>query len=862
MKHAFFAFVICAALALGAVLAPAAPGVRAAGASVANDPAGQLAVFSQDYTGLSAVPGNICLASEVGNGYMDNVTLGYDAVDRCVSFDGAQGALGRLFVGGLSPSLSTTITLDLGLVRTEHHATVNIFAAGAWLAIRLLDGAPTDDLCITSCYYNPTLHYSSHVAEDTGFNNSGRFEIAIRSNSVTGTNRIYLNGEEILATPFTGYREGAPTTLYRQFVNPFVFCSFDSIYPGQSAHLQLYSVEQTVPRYSYVTPVSDPGVTSFGVDGPHAWDTVDTGLSLVGGGTIWADPTFIDDYSPSDLAELKALISDGWELGIHYSARLSDMPLDTALELMDNETALVTSMFGQAPTTWCSLQGGDNISHADYAYTELGLLTRNGLNGSGGGLSNIGNLSDSCWGFWSSVSAAGIVIPSFTHELDITPALSYSISPGNFAAFLSNYATSGVRFVGFREYWDKAQNSYYTTISNVISDPGVSLSFTVSNAAGRSRLLVNAPWANVVRDGSGANVTFEASGSGVVIEAGNGRYTVAAAPRAGFSADRTVVLVGQAVQFTDLTAGGLAPLSRQWDFGDGSHSTLPGPSHSYAGTGAFTPALRVTDSAAATDTATRTHYITVVAPLAVSTGPAVSVTESSATLNGDLTALGLEAAAGACFEWGATAAYDAMTPAQPMSAAAAFSATLTGLADNTTYHFRARAAAGDLAAHGDDLTFTTLARAPPDTAAPALSPPSADVAGTGATVTWTTNEAATSRVEYGLTEEYGETSAEALALTTSHRVELAGLEAGRTYHYRAISRDAAGNGAASADGVFTTMPEPGGGIPAWAWVLIGLPAVGGVGAATYLVRRKMVNSSGPAGPSSPAGQADPPPPAE
>ncbi len=861
MKRALFVFVICAALALGAVLAPAAPPVRAAGAAVTNDPAGELTVFSQDYTALGAVPGNICLASEVGNGYMENVTLAYNQVDHCVSFDGTQGALGKLFVGGLSPSLSTTITLDMGLVRTEDHANVNIFAGGAWLAIRLVDGSPTDRLYVTSCYYNPTLHYSTHIEQDTGFNNGGRFEIAIKSNSVTGTNRIYLNGAEVLATPFTGYREGTPTTLYHRFVNPLVFCSFDSIYPGQSAHLQLYSMEQTVPQYSYVTPVSDPRVTSFGVDGPHAWDTVDTGLSLVGGGTIWADPTYIDDYSPSDLAELKALIAGGWELGIHYSARLSDMPLDLAFELMDNETAQVATMFGQAPTTWCALQGGDNLTHADYAYTDLGLLTRNAFNGSGASLGNIANMSDNCWGFWSPVSAAGIVIPTFTHELDITPALSYSISPDNFTAFLSNYAASGVRFVGFREYWERAQNSYHTTIADVVSDPGVSLSFTVSNMGGVSRLLVNAPWASVVRDGSGGNVPFEASGSGIVIEAGDGSYTVAAAPLAGFSADSTMVLVGQAVQFTDLTTGGLAPLSRQWDFGDGSQSTLQNPSHSYSSAGAFTTVLRVTDAAAATDTATRTDYIAVVEPLSVSSRPAVAVTESSATLNGDLTALGLEASAGLRFEWGPTTAYDAMTPAQPVTAASAFSASLTGLADNTTYHFRAKAEAGASTALGEDLTFTTLAKAPPDTAAPALSPPAAEAARAGATITWSTNEAATSRVEYGLTEQYGETTAEALSLTTSHIVELEGLLAGRTYHYRAISKDAAGNEAVSADAVFSTTPEPGNGIPAWAWAPIGLAAVLGLGAGAYLIRRSVANGSGPAGPPSSEGQADPPPPA-
>ncbi len=836
MKHNLFALLVCTALALLAALAPAGvalPEVQAASSSVTNDPAGDLAVFSQDFTGMSEVPGNVCLASEVGGGYMENVTLSYSGADHCVSFDGTQGALGRLFVGGLSPSLSTTLSFEMALGRSEEHATINVFAGGAWLAIRVLDDTPTDDLLITSCYYNPTLSYSS-VTQDLGFSTNGRFKISITANSVTRINRIYLNDVEKLATPFTGYRESAPITLYDQFVNPFMFFSFDSIYPGQSACLQLYSIEQTVPQYSYVTPVSNPRVTSFGVDGPHAWDTVDTGLSLVGGGTIWADPTFIDDYSLSDLAELKALIADGWELGIHFSARLSDLPLADALSLMYNETADVAGVFGQAPTTWCSLQGGDNATHAEYAYTHLGLLSRNGLNGSGAGLTNVGNLGENCWGFWSLVSAAGVVIPSFTHELDISPAIPYSISPDNFTIFVSNYADNGIEFVGFREYWEKAQNSYHTTVSGLVSDPGVSLSFTVANMGGQSRLLVNAPWAAAVLDGSGGHVPYDVCDAGIVIEVPNGTYTVASAPRPDFSVDHQLVVVGQAVQFTNLSTGGLAPLAWEWDFGDGSVSSLQAPSHTYSSAGTFTVMLQVTDFAATSVNETRTGYITVAVPLTVTTSAATALGESSASLNGNLAAVGLADNVSVFFEWGATDGYGNVTAAQSMTAAGTFTAGLTGLAGSTTYHFRSRATDGSLEASGADFTFTTTPAVPPDTAPPVISPPSAEAMEDGATILWSTDEAATSQVEFGPTEEYGEATTIDPALATRHSVELTGLEAGRTYHFRVISRDAAGNEAASADDTFTTEAKAGGWNPARAWLLISVAAIGGLGTAAFV----------------------------
>jgi hypothetical protein len=70
-------------------------------------------------------------------------------------------------------------------------------------------------------------------------------------------------------------------------------------------------------------------------------------------------------------------------------------------------------------------------------------------------------------------------------------------------------------------------------------------------------------------------------------------------------------------------------------------------------------------------------------------------------------------------------------------------------------------------------------------------------------------------------------------------VELTDLKAGKTYHYRVISKDAANNQAESADATFTTASAAGG-MPAWAWVLIALAVVAVLGGAGYfiLLRKK------------------------
>lgn len=78
---------------------------------------------------------------------------------------------------------------------------------------------------------------------------------------------------------------------------------------------------------------------------------------------------------------------------------------------------------------------------------------------------------------------------------------------------------------------------------------------------------------------------------------------------------------------------------------------------------------------------------------------------------------------------------------------------------------------------------------------------------TGATVTWTTNVAADSQVEYGLTVAFGSSSPLVSAAVTDHAVTLTGLTAGTAYHYRVRSQ-VGSTIAYSADKQFTTQSAP------------------------------------------------------
>jgi hypothetical protein len=105
--------------------------------------------------------------------------------------------------------------------------------------------------------------------------------------------------------------------------------------------------------------------------------------------------------------------------------------------------------------------------------------------------------------------------------------------------------------------------------------------------------------------------------------------------------------------------------------------------------------------------------------------------------------------------------------------------------------------------------FTLLARWL-DNVAPVITSGSVATSGLtsfGATVTWSTDEASDSQVEYGTTTSYGSTTTLDSTMATSHSQALTGLLPDTTYHYRVRSKDATGNLVVSTDGTFATINE-------------------------------------------------------
>ncbi|HWA27366.1 MAG TPA: LamG-like jellyroll fold domain-containing protein [Lacunisphaera sp.] len=95
------------------------------------------------------------------------------------------------------------------------------------------------------------------------------------------------------------------------------------------------------------------------------------------------------------------------------------------------------------------------------------------------------------------------------------------------------------------------------------------------------------------------------------------------------------------------------------------------------------------------------------------------------------------------------------------------------------------------------------AGAEPDETAPDIDTPEVTVTQTTATISWTTNENATSQVNYGLTSSYGSSSADTNSVL-AHEIVLTSLTPGTTYHYQVTSVDAASNANSTSDATFTT----------------------------------------------------------
>ncbi len=192
---------------------------------------------------------------------------------------------------------------------------------------------------------------------------------------------------------------------------------------------------------------------------------------------------------------------------------------------------------------------------------------------------------------------------------------------------------------------------------------------------------------------------------------------------------------------------------------------------------------------------------------AVSTGSASSVGSSSATLTGSLNPEGV--ATTYYFQYGSTSAYGSKSAVQSAGSGTstqAVSAPVSGLAANTTYHYRLLASSSGGTVVGSDSTFTTS-----KTPAPlAVTGAATTVSTSSATVNGTVNPSGVATnyyFQYGTSAGYGHDtpthSAGSGATAAPVSAAVSGLATGTTYHYRVVAVSSGGT-VTGRDATFTT----------------------------------------------------------
>lgn len=371
---------------------------------------------------------------------------------------------GALYICNLTPTVKCDYEISMDMNADDPQSFVELNTPGSKLIIQEINNST-----VLESYFQIDSTNIGSKTISIG-NAKEKLNFKIHFDGENKTNTIVAENDNRIITPF--YNLDRQRLPYVDFSNGYM--KFTSFILGKGTYLNLNisSITQKTDR-KLITPIGYSKMVAFGLDGPYPRNETGQGIDYLNSkddsGTLWFDVKSIAECNQTDLEYFRnQVMNNSWEVGIHFSKELSNLPLDEAYNTMDKEYEYVYEKLGKKPASWCCLRNNDNITHAIYAYNKLGMYWRNGESGVHAE-KVIGNLDDDTWLWWEPASHAGMSHPVFSHQLDKDPANLYSISYSKFKNWVSNYHSNNVSIVSFYEYSQISRNTYDAYFDNISS---------------------------------------------------------------------------------------------------------------------------------------------------------------------------------------------------------------------------------------------------------------------------------------------------------------------------------------------------------------------------------------------------------
>lgn len=498
----------------------------------ADEGSTEVILFEQDYSAMTAVPGNIFTARFVGDPYYANTHLSYSEIDNAVVHTKYKSEAGELFISGLVPARQPTYNMTVSWTSTYttswSGASINIMIGGAYL--NCYHGSlPANPFYVRGQYYNSTGSLISITAVNLGTATS--MNINVVSYVTNGTAYVTVNGQSFW-TPFYRAAYIQDTSNYVYAPDTIQFRSSVATGGGDSDAIiiKLSYLRQTMEREGTVYAIGSTIHQAIGYDGPHSADTVMIGMERIRAagmtGTIFADIDYIANATYVEY--LKGLLDDGWELGIHYSEELDELDYLAAIAVMESEYDTITAAFGTPPLTWCSLGNSENATHAAYAKAALDMVWRN-FKVVYQNLPGTHNMVNASHDYWYGVALGNnSTAPMYVHETEVTPAASGSIDKDLWDLYLNATFAGPVRLVGYYEWYMIQANQFDATYTTEITDYGTEITANTNGYTAMTVITEVPTDETIIMDQDGEQIAYSTTPEGYILfEAeDNGVYLV------------------------------------------------------------------------------------------------------------------------------------------------------------------------------------------------------------------------------------------------------------------------------------------------------------------------------------------------